>query len=103
LSIIYCHTGRTAMSIEQSIKDQAQNMGMDLVGIAPVSRFEGAPEGTHPTDFLPGCKSVISVGVRLADGVIQTIFRNFEDGKARAQGIYGAYGYTIAPNFHLLY
>lgn len=91
------------MSIEQSIKDQAQNMGMDLIGIAPVSRFEGAPEGTHPADFLPGCKSVISVGVRLADGVIQTIFRNFEDGKPRAQGIYGAYGYTIAPNFHLLY
>jgi epoxyqueuosine reductase QueG len=91
------------MSIEQSIKDHAQNMGMDLCGIAPVSRFEGAPEGTHPADFLPGCKSVISVGVRLADGVIQTIFRNFEDGKTKAQAIYGAYGYTIAPNFHLLY
>ncbi len=90
------------MSIEQSIKDYAKSTGMDLCGIAPVSRFEGAPEGTHPIDFLPGCKSVISVGVRLADGVIQSIFRNFEDGNAKAQGIYGTYGYTIAPNFHLL-
>jgi epoxyqueuosine reductase len=91
------------MGIEQSIKDHAHSIGMDLCGIAPVSRFEGAPKGTHPTDFLPGCKSVISVGVRLADGVVQTIFRTFEDGKRTAQGIYGTYGYTIAPNFHLLY
>ena len=91
------------MTIEQSIKDHAHQIGMDLCGIAPISRFEGAPEGTHPTDFLPGCKSVISVGVRLVDGAIQSIFRNFEDGKRMAQGIYGTYGYTIAPNFHLLY
>jgi epoxyqueuosine reductase len=41
--------------------------------------------------------------VRLADGVIQTVMRNFEDGKWMAQGVYGTYGYTIAPNFHLLY
>jgi epoxyqueuosine reductase len=76
---------------------------MDMCGIAPVSRFEGAPKGTHPTDFLPGCKSVVSIGVRLADGAIQAIFRNFEDGNRMAQGIYGTFGYTMAPNFHLLY
>ena len=80
------------MNIEQSIKEHAKKRGMDLCGIAPVSRFEGAPKGTHPTDFLPGCKSVISVGVRLADGVIQTVMRNFEDGKWMAQGVYGTYG-----------
>jgi epoxyqueuosine reductase len=91
------------MNREQTLKEHAQKIGMDLCGISPVSRFEGAPKGTHPCDFLPGCKSVVVVAVRLADGVIQTIMRNFEDGNARAQGIYGTYGYTIAPNFHLLY
>jgi len=91
------------MNAEQTLKEHAHKIGMDLCGIAPISRFEGAPKGTHPTDFLPGCKSVVVVGVRLPDGVIQTIFRNFEDGNTRAQGIYGTYGYTIAPNFHLLY
>jgi epoxyqueuosine reductase len=91
------------MNIENDIKKHANKIGMDLCGIAPVSRFDNAPEGTHPTDFLPGCKSVVVVGVRLADGVIQAIFRNFEDGKHQAQGIYGTYGYTVAPNFHLLY
>jgi epoxyqueuosine reductase len=91
------------MGVEQTLKEHARKIGMDLCGIASVSRFDNAPEGTHPSDFLPGCKSVIVVGVRLVDGVIQTIFRNFEDGKRQAQGIYGTYGYTIAPNFHLLY
>jgi epoxyqueuosine reductase len=91
------------MSIEQQIKERATKIGMDMCGIASVSRFEGAPKGTHPTDFLPGCKSVVSIGVRLADGAIQAIFRNFEDGNRMAQGIYGTFGYTMAPNFHLLY
>ena len=74
-----------------------------MCGIAPVSRFENAPAGTHPTDFLPGCKSVISVGLRLVDGVIQSIFRNFEDGKTVLQSVYGTHGYTLTPNFHLLF
>jgi epoxyqueuosine reductase QueG len=91
------------MNIEQSIKNHALKLGMDLCGIAPVSRFEGAPEGTHPQDFLPGCKSVISIGVRLMDGVIQAIFRNFEDGNRVAQGIYGSFGYALLPNFQLFY
>ena len=91
------------MSIEQQIKEYALTTGMDKCGIAPVSRFDGAPEGSHPQDFLPGCKSVISIAVRLADGVIQSVMRNFEDGKKSAQGVYGTYGYTIAPNFHLVY
>jgi len=91
------------MKIEQSIKEHAHKIGMDLCGIAPISRFENAPQGMHPCDFLPGCKSVISIAVRLPDGVIQTVFRNFEDGNRMAQGIYGTYGYTIAPNFQLLY
>lgn len=91
------------MKIEQAIKERAQMLGMDLCGIAPISRFANAPQGTHPTDFLPGCKSVVSIGVRLADGVVQTIFRNFEDGKRNAQAVYGVYGYTIFPNFQLAY
>jgi epoxyqueuosine reductase len=91
------------MSLEKQIKDRAKKIGMDMCGIAPVERFVNAPKGSNPVDFLPGCKSVISVGVRLADGAVQNIMRNFEDGKVMAQGIYGTYGYAMAPNFHLLY
>jgi epoxyqueuosine reductase len=91
------------MSLEQSIKDYSHDIGLDLCGIAPVSRFANAPPGTNPTDVLPGCKSVISVAVRLPDGVVQSIFRNFEDGKRNAQALYGTHGYTLTPNFHLLF
>ena len=63
------------MSLEKQIKDRAKKIGMDMCGIAPVSRFENAPKGTNPKDFLPGCKSVISIGVRLADGAVQNIMR----------------------------
>jgi epoxyqueuosine reductase len=91
------------MSLEKQIKERAKKIGIDMCGIAPVSRFANAPKGSNPADFLPGCKSVISIGVRLVDGAIQNIMRNFEDGKLSAQGIYGTYGYTMAPNFHLLY
>jgi len=91
------------MSIEKDIKGHAIKIGMDLCGIAPVSRFEGAPKGTHPTDYLPGCKSVVSIGVRLVEGAVQTIMRNYEDGNRMAQGVYGTHGYTMTPNFHLLF
>ena len=36
-----------------------EQLGADLVGIAPVERFEKAPEGHKPEDILPGARSVI--------------------------------------------
>lgn len=53
-----------------TIKQLALSRGADLVGIAPVERFAGYPEGRHPQDLLPQARSVIVVGVRvLADTV----------------------------------
>lgn len=46
------------------VKETALKLGADLVGIASVERFEGAPKGWHPTDIVPGAKSVVSVGIR---------------------------------------
>lgn len=87
----------------QQIKEFAYSKGMDLCGIASMDRFAGSPEGKQPFDILPGCKSAIVIGVRLLEGVVEAQFRNFEDHNPHAQGIYGTYGYTIAPNFHLLF
>lgn len=87
----------------QQIKEYAYGHGMDLCGIASMDRFKTSPPGKHPFDILPGCKSVIVIGVRLLEGVVEAQFRNFEDHNPHAQGIYGTYGYTIAPNFHLLF
>jgi len=91
-------------SITQQIKDFVINeCGMDKVGIAGIDRFNESPEGLHPTDFLPGCKSVIAFCVRLPDGAVNATFRTFEDRMYDLHGIYGAYGYVGAPNYELLF
>ena len=41
------------------VKKMTTELGVDLCGIAPADRFEGAPEGFHPRDVLPECQSVI--------------------------------------------
>ena len=39
--------------------------GASIVGISSVERFDGAPEGHHPRDFLPQARSVVTFGVAL--------------------------------------
>jgi epoxyqueuosine reductase QueG len=46
------------------VKNLAAELGADLCGIAPLDRFVNAPKGYHPTDVLPGCRSVIVVALR---------------------------------------
>ena len=91
------------MDLKAMIKETARNHGMDLCGVASLDRFEGSLEGRHPTQVLPGCKSVIVVGTRLLDGVIQANFRAFENDRQDLKGVYGTYGYALLPNFALTY
>ena len=39
--------------------------GASVVGISNVGRFDGAPEGHHPRDFLASARSVVTFGVAL--------------------------------------
>ena len=55
--------------LTQRVLDKLLEWGADLVGVAPVERFENAPEGHKPTDFMPECKSVISIALHLFDGM----------------------------------
>ncbi|MCL2125269.1 MAG: hypothetical protein FWH33_04680 [Oscillospiraceae bacterium] len=91
------------MDIKALIKEAAMKNGMDMCGIASVDRFAGSPKGRHPTETLPGCKSVIAIGVSLLDGIVQANFRTFENGRNDLKGLYGTYGYTMIPNFELTY
>lgn len=45
-------------------------LGADLCGIASIDRFHDAPEGYHPLDVMPACKSVISFGCRFPVGTL---------------------------------
>ena len=44
---------------KDQIKEMCIQQGADLVGIASADSFTEAPEGVHPNDVLPTCKSVI--------------------------------------------
>ena len=53
------------MDLKQKIIEYARSNGATVVGFADVSRFDNAPKGHHPNDFLSKAKSVISMGVIL--------------------------------------
>jgi epoxyqueuosine reductase QueG len=52
------------------IKQILYDMGADLCGIAPIDRFAGAPEGFHPLDVMPSCRSVIVFAVKMPASTI---------------------------------
>ena len=56
---------REAKSSSDYIKTKAISLGADVVGVAPVNRWDKyVPEGYRPYDLLPNAKSVIVVGAR---------------------------------------
>jgi len=55
--------------LTQRVLDRLLEWGADLVGVAPVERFENAPEGHKPTDFMPECNSVISIALHIFQGM----------------------------------
>lgn len=71
--------------------------GADLVGIASIDRFDGAPKSMHPASIFPDAKSVIVLGFRIPRGC----FRGIEEGTYF--NAYPAMGYAhinlfYAPN-----
>ena len=54
----------------QEIKQRMRALGADLCGVAPLERLGGAPEGFHPTDVLPTCRSVIAFACRFPAGTL---------------------------------
>lgn len=55
----------------KKVKEILFGLGADLCGIAGIDRFDDAPEGYHPTDVLPTCRSVISFACRFPIGVLR--------------------------------
>ena len=69
--------------ISNDIKQILYEMGADLCGIASVDRFDEAPQGFHPCDILPSCKTVVVFAKRFLTGALHcnstvpyTIIRN---------------------------
>jgi ferredoxin len=51
--------------LNEQLKSLAKAIGADLVGIAPIERFEGAPDFSHPQNLIPDAKSVIVIAKRM--------------------------------------
>ncbi len=56
-----------AKRLAAKVKKFCLENGAHLVGFAPVHRFEGAPWGHHPADFMQDCKTVVSIASRILD------------------------------------
>ncbi len=59
--------------------DFAKKMGADLAGIAPVDRFQEAPEGHRPEDLLPGARSVVALAMRIPLTIVRRIPGGYYD------------------------
>ncbi len=49
-------------SFSHEVTLMAQSFGADMVGFAPVSRFDTGPEKTHPNTYMPQARSVVVIG-----------------------------------------
>lgn len=57
------------MDVKQ-LKQFVLSRGADLCGAASVERFEAAPEGYHPRDVMPTCRTVIAFACRFPVGTL---------------------------------
>jgi len=76
------------------VVDTLLDWGADLVGIAPAERFSEAPEGHRPTDFLPECKSVISIGLHIFQGMADVWGEWDQANKTNTPYLFYGYGLT---------
>lgn len=59
------------MDLTRELIDMAKADGASLAGVGPVERFDGAPQGHHPRELLPGAKAVLTFGIRILDRVLE--------------------------------
>ncbi|MCD6351063.1 MAG: hypothetical protein J7M26_02990 [Armatimonadetes bacterium] len=72
----------------EAVKQFAFDRGADLVGIASMDRFEGAPAQMDPRNIWPDARSAIVIGRRIPRGV----YRGIEEGTHWPN--YTFYGYN---------
>lgn len=73
--------------MKTELREKALSFGAEICGFAGIERFAGAPDGFHPADLFPDCKSVIAFGIALPKGIFL----------AEAQLIYAYYNNFALP------
>jgi epoxyqueuosine reductase len=88
------HRGKNMSNLTDETKKVAFSSGMDYVGVASLERFKNAPDGWKPTDLLSSCGSVVSVGLKIGEGV-RTANQRAYSGLRHGIYIYMVFGYTL--------
>lgn len=81
-------------SLTDAVAEKLLDLGADLVGFAPVERFANAPEGHRPTDYLPDCRTVISIGLHIFQGMADVWGEHDEPGKSITPYLFYGFGLT---------
>ena len=58
-------------ALTERLKQQAVKLGADLIGVAPVSRYEHAPPLLSPQGHWPGSRNVVVVATHHTDGAVE--------------------------------
>ena len=59
------------MIASSEVRQMAFDLGADLCGIAPVSRFDKSPKGFHPRDLFPQARSVVVIAKQMPEGAFR--------------------------------
>ena len=62
-----------SQSLNERITRVAREAGADLVGFAPISRFDNAPAEVHPRSIFPQTQTAIVVAVRQPRGPLKAV------------------------------
>ena len=89
------------MDLTKRVKELALNNNMDYVGIAPAESLQGEPEDHRPADYLPGARTVVSLGIRLSRGVQLSNKLAHQNGPRHTIFPYLWYGFGL-PSWHFL-
>ena len=60
-------------TLTERVRGAAVEAGADLVGFAPICRFDGAPPEFHPTTIFPQTQTVVAVAVRQPRGALAAV------------------------------
>ncbi len=81
-------------NLTEKVKTYLIDQGADLVGIAPITRFEGCPEKTHPNHYMQDAKCVISFGMKILDEICDVWGEYNQDHKSASPYLYYGFGLT---------
>jgi len=87
-----------------NLKSFIRSIGADIVGVAPVSRFDDYPIGHRPPDLLQNAQSAIAFGIRILESHIDwdRLFKNSEFIPESARKLVSAHHFYMRTSYEVI-